>query len=257
MSEHFYAMSDRPKSSMEDHLYALLSRIEDKLTALTLATAEVVGLQRTTATAIVKLVSLQEPKSPPPTPIPNAGTRLTQTYELLQEILLMLPMEDVLLAQRVNKTFRSTITNSMPLQQKLFLAPLPAQPERPPINPLLLKPSVLLRLPLFYCHQTKELKFFDGHERVHLEVRGPVVTWEDSEGWSLQWRMTPGPHLEQAVLSPGSWENMLVVQSGCRIDCWVCGKLQMLGRMELGAGLRMREVIQALVKGPLEPVTPW
>ncbi|KAK3645581.1 hypothetical protein LTR56_009021 [Elasticomyces elasticus] len=257
MSEHFYAMSDRPKSSMENHLYILLSRIEDKLTALAHSTSELVSIQHTTATALNRLVSLQEPKPPSPAPIPNAGTRLTQTYELLQDFLLMLPMEDVLLAQRVNKTFLSTIANSLLLQQKLFLAPVPAQPERPPINPLLLKPSVLLRLPLFYCHQTKELKFFDGHERAHLEVRGPVVTWEDSEGWSLQWRMTPGPHLEQAVLSPGSWEKMLVVQPGCRIECWICGKLQMLGRMELGAGLRMGEIIQALVKGPLEPVTPW
>ncbi|KAK4952598.1 hypothetical protein LTR10_009404 [Elasticomyces elasticus] len=257
MSEHFYAVSARPESSMENHLYALLSSIEDKLTALAHSTSELVGIQHTTATALERLVSLQEPELPPPAPVPNAGTRLTQTYELLQEILLMLPMEDVLLAQRVNKTFISTITNSTPLQQKLFLTPLPAQPERPPIKPLLLKPSVLLRLPLFYCHQTKELKFFDGRERAHLEVRGPVVTWEDSEGWSLQWRMTPGPHLEQAVLGPGSWEKMLVVQPGCRVECWVCGGLQMLGRMELGAGLRMGEIIQALVKGPLEPVTPW
>ncbi|KAK5683529.1 hypothetical protein LTS10_005062 [Elasticomyces elasticus] len=214
MSEHIYAISERSEPSMENHLYALLSRIEDKLTALAHSTSELVGIQHATATALNRLVSLQELKLPPPAPVPNAGTRLTQTYELLQEILLMLPMEDVLLAQRVNKPFRSTITNSLPLQQKLFLAPLPAQPERPPINPLLLKPSVLLRLPLFYCHQTKELKFFDGHERAHLEVRGPVVTWEDSEGWSLQWRMTPGPHLEQAVLGPGSWEKMLVVQPG-------------------------------------------
>ncbi|KAK5685718.1 hypothetical protein LTR17_026989 [Elasticomyces elasticus] len=98
MSEHIYAMSERSEPSMENHLYALLSRIEDKLTALAHSTSELVGTQHATATALNRL-----------------------TYELLQEILLMLPMmEDVVLAQRVNKPFRSTITNSLPLQQKLF-----------------------------------------------------------------------------------------------------------------------------------------
>ncbi|KAK4888241.1 hypothetical protein LTR27_012851 [Elasticomyces elasticus] len=104
MSEHFYPMSDRPKSSIENYLYALLSRIEDKLTALAHSTSELVGIQHTTATTLDRLVSLQELKLPPLAPVPNAGTRLTQTYELLQEILLMLPTEDVLLAQWVNKT---------------------------------------------------------------------------------------------------------------------------------------------------------
>ena len=43
--------------------------------------------------------------------------------ELLEHILLEASTRDVLLAQRVSRTFRATITQSLPLQRKLFLVP--------------------------------------------------------------------------------------------------------------------------------------
>lgn len=41
------------------------------------------------------------------------ATQVLGTYELLEEILLHLPLGQLLLAQRVNKTFRDVIRDSL------------------------------------------------------------------------------------------------------------------------------------------------
>ena len=51
-----------------------------------------------------------------------------RTPELMEKILLELPIKDVLLSQRVSSTFKNTITDSPRLQQALFLKPLPGKP---------------------------------------------------------------------------------------------------------------------------------
>jgi len=84
-----------------------------------------------------------------------------------------LPMETVFFAQLVNKTFFSTITNSRPLQVKLFFA-VDASSELS-INPLLAKEYVLTRLPLWLTDgATSEaphrFKYCDGLDRVRLWV---------------------------------------------------------------------------------------
>lgn len=59
--------------------------------------------------------------------IPDTTSAMNQvltTYELLESILLELPLRDVLLAQRVSETFKDIINNSLPLQRQLFLAPI-------------------------------------------------------------------------------------------------------------------------------------
>ena len=61
-----------------------------------------------------------------PYPQFNAGQRLTNTSELVEMILLELPSQDILFAQRVNSHFRSIIARSHPLQVRLFLATQPA-----------------------------------------------------------------------------------------------------------------------------------
>lgn len=51
------------------------------------------------------------------------------TTELVEQMLLQLPMKDLLLAQRVDKIFKATIDGSLKLQQALFFT-LPPQPRQ-------------------------------------------------------------------------------------------------------------------------------
>lgn len=60
--------------------------------------------------------------------LPPACERVLQTAELLEAILLELPMVDLLLAQAVCKTWQDIIQRSTPIQRALFLAP-PSQPQ--------------------------------------------------------------------------------------------------------------------------------
>ena len=53
----------------------------------------------------------------------SATTKVLGTNELLEMILLKLPLRDVLLAQLVCKTWRADITASIDLQRALFFEP--------------------------------------------------------------------------------------------------------------------------------------
>ncbi|KAK4911156.1 hypothetical protein LTR49_020228 [Elasticomyces elasticus] len=53
-------------------------------------------------------------------PPESAAMRLTTTFEVLEQILLETPVATIRYAQRVNRTFRSTINNSQRLQKKLY-----------------------------------------------------------------------------------------------------------------------------------------
>ncbi|KAK5745765.1 hypothetical protein LTR17_001267 [Elasticomyces elasticus] len=81
----------------------------------------------------------------------DTSRRLTDTFELLEKILLdsTLDMETVFWPQGVNSVFNTTIKNSRCLQQKLFLAPQRYGQMSPVISPLLMKASVCGRLPFF------------------------------------------------------------------------------------------------------------
>ncbi|KAK4614102.1 hypothetical protein CLAFUW4_09542 [Fulvia fulva] len=54
---------------------------------------------------------------------PKAGETVAAIPELVEMILLQLPLQDVMLAQRVDRTFRDVIGGSSKLQQALFLRP--------------------------------------------------------------------------------------------------------------------------------------
>lgn len=53
-----------------------------------------------------------------------AKSKVFSTTELLEAILLQLPMKDVLLSQRVSKEWRDTIVGSTKLRELLFLFPI-------------------------------------------------------------------------------------------------------------------------------------
>ncbi|KAK4965373.1 hypothetical protein LTR42_012129 [Elasticomyces elasticus] len=52
-----------------------------------------------------------------------AAQQVLDLPELLESILLILPMRDLLLAQRVSKTFQQVILSSPHIQRALFFAP--------------------------------------------------------------------------------------------------------------------------------------
>jgi hypothetical protein len=56
-------------------------------------------------------------------PVSTAGCRLVGVPELLEQILLKLPMKDLLMSQKVCRTWMWLIHGSLPLCRALFLAP--------------------------------------------------------------------------------------------------------------------------------------
>lgn len=68
----------------------------------------------------------------------SATAQVLSTPELLEAILLHLPMQDLLLSQRVNKKFKGVIDGSIHLQRALFFEPIPQTGQNldPVINPL-------------------------------------------------------------------------------------------------------------------------
>lgn len=55
--------------------------------------------------------------------IKNMATKVFAMYELLETILHVLPTKDLLLSQRVCRTWRNNITRSEKLQRALFILP--------------------------------------------------------------------------------------------------------------------------------------
>ena len=56
--------------------------------------------------------------------ISAAGTTLAHIPELVENILLQMPLDKILLAQRVSRTWRDTIQQSPDLQRALFFKPV-------------------------------------------------------------------------------------------------------------------------------------
>ena len=82
-----------------------------------------------------------------------AGPKLASIPELLAHILLHLPMRDLLLAQRVSRTFKEVIENSAAIQRALFLAPesqpTPLRETDVRVNPLLADMKSYISIPLY------------------------------------------------------------------------------------------------------------
>jgi len=53
-----------------------------------------------------------------------AAGRVLSTYELLENILLHLPLRQILLSQRISKSFRDLVQRSPNLRRVLFLKPV-------------------------------------------------------------------------------------------------------------------------------------
>lgn len=73
----------------------------------------------------------------------TAATKVFDTAELLEAVLLQLPPRDLLLTQRVNTAFKASIDRSVHIQRKLFFKPNEVRPDDETglvtVNPFLLR----------------------------------------------------------------------------------------------------------------------
>lgn len=82
-----------------------------------------------------------------------AALQIVAVVELLEQVLLQLPLKDLLRAQQVSKHFNSVITTSKELQRALFFVPDPPTHDTSGtarINPILSDPTFAGRLPLWF-----------------------------------------------------------------------------------------------------------
>ena len=170
----------------------------------------------------------------------SAGRRLIGIPELLEIILLCLPMRDLLLAQRVNHQFKNTINSSVHLQRALYFEALPIEPspngayEQPVVNPLLREE--LARPP------SQSILVVDGqgprpfkrgpyvelrHIGVSPQIRDVTARGRDGvvPGYqaSIKFlRIDPSGASGTAKLYPiGSWRRMYATQPPCRLETQV------------------------------------
>ncbi|KAK5745807.1 hypothetical protein LTR17_001309 [Elasticomyces elasticus] len=176
-----------------------------------------------------------------------SGTRLTTVVELLEIVLINTDMQTVLCsAQRVNRQFQSTIANSVSLQRMLhFLPEIDGACVDTVINPLLLKASILARLPLYFgiwssdtsgtqVRLTRTTNGEPGGWSDRMDVEAPTVVHEKAEDieegpssthillrlWP--WRASSvAKKCSKNVLETGSWQRMYLSQPPCKVVCTV------------------------------------
>ena len=120
-----------------------------------------------------------------PVPRGEAGARVPSTFELLEYILLRLPMTDILFAQRVSKQVQSVIGNSLLLQRAVFFKPAMnittnGVPVRPTLNPLLFSKGesvwggiCFTQVDLFEIWKAMNGLYQQGEEFMSLRNGGP------------------------------------------------------------------------------------
>jgi len=183
-----------------------------------------------------------------------AGCRVAGIYELLELCLLQLPMEDLLLAQRVNKRFNAVINTSPRLRERLFLTSRLSfgNAFRAELNPLLMREDVMRAIPLFFDHEEKCLAtcYREGFTRLYCRSITATTVWvylefssekppsssEDAESWH-----------QTRTLERGSWEQMYISQPGYFFSWRV--QLPRSAERACTASGDVRETYSGIVKG--------
>lgn len=224
-----------------DHIKAKLQSLEDAQIRLTSSMERLVLMQNDTLAAQKEFVQavathLQnihyvqaEPSNHDECSGPrlDAGRRLVKTYELLELCLLNLPNEDILIAQRVSKQFRSVIEKSSLLQRKLFFVPDPTtgMDFRTTLNPMFSNENLRLALPLFFDHREKRLAFCYrvGRTRLYCQSISATTAWIhmtlSSQMYASSKYLIFGERDHQTrLLEKGSWKRMHVSQPACSVS---------------------------------------
>ncbi|KAK3619147.1 hypothetical protein LTR56_024202 [Elasticomyces elasticus] len=241
---------DRIAETLQE-ISVTLSQLCEGQAALTHSIAQLVSAQNTRTDSVDKLLSAKrapqgsgnlaetqesttaaESQATPPSQ--SAGSRLTNTFELLEQVLLHTNMETALFAQRVNKSFRDTIKNSRLLQQKLYFLPIDGENGALRFNPLLTKYAVLDRLPLWLegpledYYGPYQLTGSAGTKRSAVLMDQPrvsIVFDNDIPTYYADWDVTVSTKAwavrDQGILSCGSWRRMYLTQQPCMAACHV------------------------------------
>lgn len=186
-----------------------------------------------------------------------AGSRITQIYELLELCLFDLPIQDLLLAQRVNKRFNAVINTSPRLREKLFFTSRLAfgQAFKAKLNPLLMRQDVMRAIPLYFDRKEKRLAgcWREGYERLWCRSVTATTVWvylefsdEEPDG-RFEGEQDGTGILERG----GSWERMFLSQPSCFVS-WRVRLSRSDGEMYCGIvkGARtMGSLLDGLVEG--------
>jgi hypothetical protein len=119
------------------------------------------------------------------------------TPELLANILLHLPLVNLLPAQRVSKAWNNIITTMPSLQRALFLSPEP-DTHSPRFNPLLKK-----HFPIWFSEPDNPTKV------VRVSGKGICALFEEEVGLSTG-------YAAKLMREEASWRRMLVIQPPVR-----------------------------------------
>ena len=196
-------------------------------------------------------------------PVP-ASKRLLDQTELVENVLLRLPVRDLILISRTSKRFKSVVECSVRIQRQLFM--LPDSPDgKPRCNSFLLDPQRFGKIGVVFQYPSART---DTLPRLRLSFSLPdvaddlrytslgLVSAESAHYGSSKVEIRLGKHGKPPVrrneVHPieGSWKRMYLMQSGKDI-VWVVTEVDMLfsstnggcelkGRSE--AGLRVGEM---------------
>lgn len=174
------------------------------------------------------------------------SSQVAHIYELLELILLELPVRDLLFAQLVCRTFKATIDRSEPIQQRLFFRPQikGTGDDGLRVNDLLLesrvfKERMIMKVPganklhvlLDPSATTKPTHLFLKSKELMRTQSGPHSN--GSQGWTdciqlnfrigrycSTWPFTKGCKVCNAPpLRDGSWQKMYLTQPPVKIFC--------------------------------------
>ncbi|OCL15321.1 hypothetical protein AOQ84DRAFT_49271 [Glonium stellatum] len=117
--------------------------------------------------------------------MPTTATRVLDTPELLESILLHLPLQDLLHSQRVSRQFHAAITSSPSIQQALFLRAKrrKSSPNEWEINPLFRKAFLPWFLypepncPILPNYDTLELLDCNSTKQKRIAYARPEASW--------------------------------------------------------------------------------
>lgn len=176
------------------------------------------------------------------------GKRLASIPELLEMVLVHLPMKTLLLAQRDNRQFKGVIDNSKQLQRELFFLPAPiaSRPQTPIRNPLLLFGTYAPSLPVFFVNKRRvcsfEVKGFDCVPRINHDYKGvmpgPTAMVEYKNVCDRRGPLNSHSATTKCYTN-GSWRRMYVSQPPTTI-AWIAD-----------AGLRRGVIEKAVTCGEL------
>lgn len=145
--------------------------------------------------------------------------------ELLENILLFLPISDLLRVQQVSKCFRDTIAQSSSLQEALFLRPKNVRNDQallPELNPLFAHHAAVGHHNIGFPHKGT-LYYISAPQRILVSNPIRIINKQGYGTWHLTISIQDlDPRLVKDTtpllsVDNGSWRNMYVSNPPCQI----------------------------------------